>query len=845
MADFNRQARKSKILAGLTILLFLNTCWFYSCGKSNNEGKATKFRNENPTGETGNPSGNESDQGAELALRSGGHNPAPSQEELNRTADQLDRYFQALEQAVQEIRDDAYDPQALMDKIGKNPAALYSWVRDNTCLVPYQGVLRGPIGVLMDRLGNSLDRALLLHELLRLAGSEVRLARGQLSDGQVREILAKSRGISRTDLSTSEESQSHEVDGLIEEYSRNYQLDPAEVKKTIGQMNKESELFSKEISSRVTEQAAFISSAVQKYRKSDKADPMKAERDSLKDHWWVQVLKEDHWVDLDPTLKDAEQGQSLAAVENTYQPADLGAELFHRINLRVIIERLTPGRVEEKTVLEYPLKASELLGQRIVLSHVPMNWPQGADLPEDADLSDQLKTTVLKEKEWCPVLMAGSEKIVQASFTDSGEVNKNPGKQGGAGAVSGITGGILGALGGEETEKAKEAENERSFLTAEWMEYEFLCPGNQDQRIRRQIFDLLGPAARKENRTNVSGLNDEQRVKRGLALLGKTETLVQVCQFPAEFILHSLMKDLLANRSVLLDLIRQGGSLTNETFREALKNIMPLPGPEYGLAAGRYNWSKFRNAFFLDRPNVLNYYRGLDEKREGQISGRTGLDIVSNEIATTLSPEVDPFSLRLYQGVLETNAEALIIKGLGRSIENTSEAFAKSKIDGVDWLTIQGPHSSALNQVELSKDVRARIEDDLTAGYIAIIPPKAVPIGGRTSFYWWRIDPTTGQVLGFGPDGFGQGMTEYLETALTVSHFVEYLKCLVEASKIKNHDLRWAKVTECVIEGIAAYFLHNSLMHFRYGRDLFYLSVFTIIVSKCFGYVLSSLSGEE
>ena len=47
----------------------------------------------------------------------------------------------------------------------------------------------GPAGVLMDRMGNSLDRSLLLAEVLRRIGATVRLAHGTLDDKKAPELL--------------------------------------------------------------------------------------------------------------------------------------------------------------------------------------------------------------------------------------------------------------------------------------------------------------------------------------------------------------------------------------------------------------------------------------------------------------------------------------------------------------------------------------------------------------------------------------------------------------------------------------------------------------------------------
>src|SRR6185312_14039863 len=68
-----------------------------------------------------------------------------------------------------------------------------AWVRDRTMWLPYQGELRGPVGVLLDRGGSSLDRALLLAELLRLSGQTVRLAHAMLPADRASALLARLR----------------------------------------------------------------------------------------------------------------------------------------------------------------------------------------------------------------------------------------------------------------------------------------------------------------------------------------------------------------------------------------------------------------------------------------------------------------------------------------------------------------------------------------------------------------------------------------------------------------------------------------------------------------------------
>src|SRR5579871_1410577 len=124
-----------------------------------------------------------------------------------RAADLPEKLFDVVAAADSQLPRDTFEPHAIVDKVGNDPKAIFRWVRDNTFLVPYQGALRDDIGVLMDRVGNSLDRALLLASLLKLTGAQVRLAHRPLSSDAAARLMTEARsapqdGIAR-DVETS------------------------------------------------------------------------------------------------------------------------------------------------------------------------------------------------------------------------------------------------------------------------------------------------------------------------------------------------------------------------------------------------------------------------------------------------------------------------------------------------------------------------------------------------------------------------------------------------------------------------------------------------------------------
>ena len=106
------------------------------------------------------------------------HTTQPTAAERAARVEHFSRSMRALEDAVRELPRDTFDLNSIVQQVGRDPATLFEWVRDRTAWAPYSGNLRGTGGVLMDRLGNSLDRSVLLAALLKMAGHEVRLAHG-------------------------------------------------------------------------------------------------------------------------------------------------------------------------------------------------------------------------------------------------------------------------------------------------------------------------------------------------------------------------------------------------------------------------------------------------------------------------------------------------------------------------------------------------------------------------------------------------------------------------------------------------------------------------------------------
>jgi hypothetical protein len=307
-------------------------------------------------------------------------------------------------------------------------------------------------------------------------------------------------------------------------------------------------------------------------------------------------------------------------------------------------------------------------------------------------------------------------------------------------------GGLLGSTIDVMSE-ATAALSGEGELTAVFVDYVFSQPGAQDETIRRSVLDLIGPAARASHQ---DGLllpgdwqpDDSQRRERALALTERIEIVPQIAAFDPALRSAMLVEAL---RSVLAAL--QPNSNAGA--------VSPLPGAASVLAILRRDWNPLAEELFIDRINLLTAHHrlvGLDPTTAWSVE--LGLDIVRNDVAPAPWTTFQPALLRLQQGVVDTNAEAAVLRSTAMA-SNAGLAYSADLASGASWLIV-----ASIEQLPegIPGDTAAMIRDALSAGDLAIVPPGMLETGGMP---WWRIDASTGAALGIGPRGWGENIAEY------------------------------------------------------------------------------------
>jgi hypothetical protein len=617
-----------------------------------------------------------------------------------------------------------FDPAALAAALGSDPKTQYDWVHDHTIWVPYRGYLRGPRGVLLDRVGSSVDRAVLLGDLLRRTGHDVRLAHATLSQQQASDLLAGLKLVRPQRPGTN-----------ASEYGS-------------------APIFS-EAMALVNARTGPLLAAFEDAARRSRSDSLAVE--AIRDHWWVEYLADGKWVAMDLLAAAADSGRALVAADHSYdwvhadEKPPVPDEVWHSVRLSVVVERYDGAATAESTVLEHVLRPAEVLGTPIELTHYPTPWPE--EFPFSGSQPNALADAAVQVRQWVPMLLVGDRVVDQSGIADDGSIIAAPFSSEEAIADTGGAGFMTGfgeALGGGEVPQ--------SAMTAEWLDFEFNAPGTAPWTIRRPVFDVLGSQNRAARISGFDAGTNDRLVKRYQALVGTYSILIQPCAFTEDYVSHLAMTTFLGTRSDVRRLAVEEDPKQRQRIAASIEARMEVWNPLTRLAHMRSLLSKEPGDWFIDRPNVLILGKGLPVVNAEKAAVIEFIDIASNSVGVLADPALNAFQLRLHQGVIDTVAEQVALTGTLEKGENPATTFSIEAAE--DWQLINSDDLTAAGELGWPDDVVARLAEDLGAGYAAYVPKRAFDSGAGLRWGWWRVDPSSGETVGVMDNGLHPAMNE-------------------------------------------------------------------------------------
>ena len=682
--------------------------------------------------------------------------------QLHQHADALDQQLMAFQQVDDELPRDTFDPTAIVKLVGPDPDKLFAWVRDNTAFVPYRGVLRGPVGVLLDRNGNSADRSCLLLRLLQIAGIPVRLARGELTGEQADTLLKqtwedpKSAAPARPEVDA-DDTQVARIAGILH-------IEPQSLQGAMEQRNLVFEKHQEDLVASVTETMQRLTSLMPVPQAPDPS--IRVEQvNATTDHWWVQRQLDGKWTDLDTARRDSNPGESLTKATKFIevkagQPAIESAD-WHQVELRIVVERWQPDGVKRSVALKTTLRPAELNGRPTTLAISALGPPLDAD-PGADNAAEQIRNGLLKQNEWLPVLSTAGNATIQGSFNDHGKINPKPNLDALAalgGALGGGIGKIGALLGGEEPPA------DTGVLTSVALEMEVHAPKASAKIFSRSLFDFYGPVLRgpsaatdlADAQSKAPELDDNMKLERVTSMNGRIDFMIAGGTLSREFISHLAMRSLQENGPKVVKAMRVAETDPLKKSFDELSTANPLPTALLVLAADRGGLGNLTPCI-VDRLNLLALHTTLVRSGDAMRIRQT-TDIIANHTSPR-GAVANAYSARMHQGVVETALEALVLPG-GSRRANAASLFAAADAQKIDWVTIRDAADPAFARLRIDPDLRVRLSTDLRAGYAVIAPTKEIFSNGVRQTGWWRIDPRDGTCVGMMHSGMGAASVDY------------------------------------------------------------------------------------
>jgi hypothetical protein len=649
---------------------------------------------------------------------------------------------------------DRIDPAAVLT-IARDSAGLFGWVHDHTRPVSYDGALRGPQGVLMDRQGNSLDRSLLLARLLQLAGNEVRVVGATLGPGGAESVAQL---VAQAALQApGGQSPAAGVD--------------------------------------LEAQAARIASAILSI--AGPIGPASAPNEST--HYWVQFRDGTDWVNADPTLaaigevRPHNALRPVAVDPQTFHPA-ASEGLGHSVELRLIVERWEAGRLAESPLASVTFDPSGGVVSPLTFTFLPMNPTTGSAVPRRFGNGADLRAALLRETAWTVVLRdeRGPWRL-GPSFDESGVVGSMPRSLDNTGrlaaASSRVAGGFADALGGGEDPAP------RSVLTALVAEYETRSASAPPKRIRRFVFDSIGPVARRSSGKTLPTpvWTEQQRVDRGVDLAGVHDSLIAFSGLAPDGYAYRFARRMVAAKEAIRAL--WAGS-SDPDILEAANDGLSLRSLEL-FAAVRA--SSQRAHVTVAEPQIIRRVIRYVPQGAAELIVQVLGDLAWNRLAPVSGGAP---SMVAIQGVLDTLQEAAITLGTDTG-ETTASLLNEAERQKVNITAVRDVNDATLDGFPAA--TKARMLLDLESGHVLVLPVRPVTIAGQPRAAWWRVHPASGHVVGAMDTGYLQSYVTWTTVTALIGggaalHF-HRLAISPQAHQAANHILKqmqnvsWAQWT--------------------------------------------------
>jgi hypothetical protein len=742
--------------------------------------------------------------------------PLEGESGYKRASRRLSRIIAGVDVLQSKIDRSQFEIDALAARLGSDPTAMFHFVRDEIRYEPYTGVLRGALGTLLCRAGNSLDRSLLLAALLQKAGLQTQIARGQLSLQQSQMLVSRLfepvRPMPQGVVSSAE---------LAPELGRAIGVDPAKLLEAADEAQKYGDKQQKYLANYVATETGLLSDLLNRAGVDAGVitpnDQLLAE---ASEHYWVEYQNSNsQWVDLDSAFSEAEPGKIVVSATNTFAPDAVPEELYHHLHITMTLRvaQVSDGKdgsTTDTALLDQELRVPDQQGVDIILAN------QATPLSDLTKPGTSLPKALAAVKGFQAILQVGDRSTTGKFFDLKGQVSDQLGGPVGdvvtnAGGVGGSMGGLGGGIG--NVLGGATSQGPASRIVGEWVDYTLKSPSPNGQSaiVHNYHRDIIPPvivtswSASGPPETSPANVPEDALRQR---LMWYSELYPVSGSIIPGYAGYLQMQSLKAGASHLDSLLKSVyGLLPDQPVtmppRRPIANT--LLASEAAYLTNEFTKGRFTEVrSYFGTPGLISYETG-GMGPSGTSGFPQGYDIVAyaprvvaSRGSGAPSARQQAASLHLTYGTLATRLERELMAGSGAAQEedtrvlNATKVFAAAQQLAVP-ISVLRPGAGSAHEVEnisVAEPVKSELAEGLQAQQVLIVPSRSIKIDGQLQTAWWRLDSSSGELLGVGPGGRGQNLTEYIEAAENVNGVI----CALGAGK----DLYDGHITNGLLTGL-------------------------------------------
>ena len=334
----------------------------------------------------------------------------------------------------------------------------------------YPGALGGSAGALRSGGANSVDKALLLHDVLRVVTPSIAtvFAQCSLPTAESDALIAQARA-GKVHPKILMQQAGAAADSVKDPATRTRARNWAEAWKTIvGQAQSESRKLAASLQTAGLVLPAGLPAP-------------NALRALAAQHVWVRANVGGNWVDLDPTIEPGTPGKRRCAPES--QSATLAGNLYDVLGVRVEVEDTRSGSPRRTIVLDRTMRTVDI-GDR----DVSFMFAEPTGMVADTGSATPQPAGPLT---FTPLLRVGDEGITGAPIVLPPSLSSSIGK-----AISGSIESVSSALGTAAPTPSPVPTPTLPTVTGLWMEISVASPAGLTTQVESPIFDRIGYVTR-------------------------------------------------------------------------------------------------------------------------------------------------------------------------------------------------------------------------------------------------------------------------------------------------------------------------------------------------------------